>query len=60
MNNNTEMQQLKEEYERLKIRANRLFNEWNEIDRRMQELERVLPEDYPRADDPGRDIPQPR
>ena len=41
----TEMRRLKDEYKRLKDRANRLFREWDEIDQRMVEIENVLPEE---------------
>ena len=39
------------EYERLEKRAGNLFEEWNEIDQRMLEIERALPDDYPYIQD---------
>ena len=59
MNDNTEAKRLIAEYERLVIRVTRLFEEWNELDRRMIEIERVLPDDYPYPGDSGGDRSSP-
>ncbi len=45
MNDEPEIGRLKEEYERLQARARRLFRQWDEIERRMVEIERALPDD---------------
>ena len=42
----TNLKRLITEYEQLRKCANRLFEEWNKIDRRMVEIERALPDDY--------------
>ncbi len=47
----TEMDRLIAEYESLCERSRCLFHEWNEIDQRMVEIERVLPDDYPYRSD---------
>ena len=58
MNDETEMRRLITEYEQLQARARRLFREWDEIERRMVEIEWVLPDDYPYTNDFGDESPQ--
>jgi hypothetical protein len=55
MNDEPEIERLKEEYERLQARARRLFRQWEEIDRRMLEIERAFPDDEQFPGDLGKD-----
>lgn len=57
MDDDIQLKQLIAEYERLRERSLRLFQEWEGIDQRMQEIESELPDSYTYPGDPPLDGP---